>query len=276
MLSLMKDSYSHPENLRGRPNINELPPRAIPHLSLRHQVPVTHFEAVIWKCQGVYKVQGDVVRWQSQNPYGPGTLLSYASSGGTRTPMENRQLPLWLLWHPVQELQPPEEEPLPQEWQAGWHEWPQRSEPYTPVPIAVSHSGGGDPLFSEIGGRKVTLVGRQHCREQENSCHGNGELTYQSSGIFCSPSQHWLWMEVILIQCFDMIIEVASLLIYLSLILLVEFGACLRSKQYRRLSSLQLSQIWSKFPCWQLFKPGGQLPHSFFLCHVKHGGKVRR
>ena len=133
-------------------------------------------------------------------------------------------------------------------------------------------------MYSEIRGRKVILVGRQDCWGVRKFMlqAGRGEVTYKCNGIFYSLSQHRLREEVLLIWLFDAVAEVTSLLIYLPSILHPGFGAHQRDKAYKRSYSIQLSSVCGKIPSCQLFKLGGQLPHSFFLYSVGHVEKVRR
>ena len=105
---------------------------------------------------------------------------------------------------------------------------------------------------------------------------GRGDVTYKRNDNFHSLGQHRLWAEILLVQHFDAVVDVASLLIYLPSILNPGFGACQRGKGHRRPTSLQHPWVCSKLPSWQLFKLGSQFPHSFFLYSVTHVEKVRR
>ena len=111
----------------------------------------------------------------------------------------------------------------------------------------------------------VMLVRRQNCWGVGKFMlqAGRGEDTYKCNGIFHSLIQHRLWAEVLLIQHFDMVSEVAPLLIYLPSVLPLGFVAHQRGKRYWRPGSLQLSLCYGdEFPSWHLFKLDGQLLHS--------------
>ena len=278
----VKGSGSCPENPRVGVNFTRLSPGAIGgvalHLSIECWVPVTGCKAVGWQIQGCRK---SGVIWQGGSAGAPMIWGPW----GVIPPVEFPGFPEELVVTPVMIVASCLGTPAAQrraasfamtgrlEWMAtkiwafsscahiSFLFWRRRSF------LFWNHKEKGY-ISQETGllaGRKIHASGRR-----------GEEVTYKHNGIFHLLSQHRFWGNVLLIQHFDAVVEVAFLLIYLSSILPLGFGAHQKGKGYRRPASLQLTWVCGKLPSWQLFKFGSQFPYSFFLYSVRHVERVRR